>query len=251
MRVALPLGAVLLVIAAWHIGVVAFQVSPVVLPTPGKAFNALVANAGLLLDHSWTTFLEAAGGFALAVALGLLGAVLFTMVPPLSDALYPLVIVLKMVPLIALAPLLVNWFGTGAMSKVIMAATVAFFPVLVNSIRGLRAVSPTMYDIFDTLGATRWQVLWRLRLPSAVGWTFASLRVSAVFAVIGAVVAEFIGSSKGVGFFIKSASYYSYADQMVAGIAATAAVGGALYSVVLLAERALPWARWASSVGDA
>lgn len=243
-RVVLPFVAAAGLIAIWHVAVVLTDVSPVILPTPGAVVAELVARWDEILRHSAITFGEAAGGFALAAAVGLIGAVLFVLAPSLADAFYPLVVAVKMVPMIALAPLIVVWFGTGFASKVVMAGIVAFFPILVNALRGLHSVGRELQDLFATLSATRMQVLWRLRLPSAVGYTFAALRVAAVFAVIGAVVAEFIGANAGIGYFVKAASYYAATDRMLAGIVATAAVGALLYGIVLLIERSSPRWRW-------
>ncbi len=244
-RVVSPIAAAVLLLVTWHVVVVWGKVSPIILPTPGAVAFAFAEEGEAILIHSLWTLLEAASGFLLATAVGLIGATIFVLVPRLSDAIYPLVVALKMVPMIALAPLIVVWFGTGFMSKTIMAGTVAFFPVLVNALKGLRNVSTDEHDLFETLSAKRWQILWKLRLPSAVGYTFAALRVSAVFAVIGAVVAEFIGASKGIGYFVKSASYYSETDSMLAGILATALVGGALYGSTLMLERLSPRWQWA------
>jgi NitT/TauT family transport system permease protein len=247
-KVVFPVVAVAGLLLAWHFGVAWSDVSPVILPPPGDVLAELAERWRVILGHASLTFAEAAAGFVVAAIVGLVGAVVFVLFPPLGDAFYPLVVALKMVPMIALAPLIVVWFGTGFGSKVIMAAIVAFFPILVNALRGLRSVGPELHELFASLSATPGQVLWKLRLPSAVGYTFAALRVAAVFAVIGAVVAEFIGANAGIGYFVKAASYYAATDRMLAGILATALVGALLYSLVLGLERAFPW--WRTIAGS-
>lgn len=243
-RVFLPLVGAATLVVVWHASVALTSVSPVILPAPMAVVEELIANWDAILWHSAITFGEATGGFALAAAVGLIGAVVFVLFQRLADAFFPLVVAVKMIPMIALAPLIVVWFGTGYGSKVIMAAIVAFFPILINALRGLRDVGTELHDLFATLSATRTQVLLRLRLPSAVAYTFAALRVAAVFAVIGAVVAEFIGANAGIGYFVKAASYYAETARMMAGIVATAAVGACLYGIVLLIERSSPRWRW-------
>lgn len=237
-----PVAAAGVLLAAWWAFVTLSDVSPVLLPGPLAVAEAGVEAWSEILRHSGWTLLEALGGFVTATFLGVFGAIVFTLSPRLAAAFYPLVIALKMIPLIALAPLIVLWLGTGLVSKVAMAAIVAFFPILVNTLRGLSSVGQEQRELFQTLRASRTQTLLKLRLPSALGYMLAALRVSAVFAVIGAVVAEFIGASVGIGYFIKVASYYAATDRMIAGIIATGAVGIALYVPVLLIERMSP--RW-------
>jgi NitT/TauT family transport system permease protein len=237
-----PILATIGVVFAWHVAVTLGDVSPVILPTPMRVLTQLVGDVREIARNALLTLAEAAGGFVLATLVGILGAVVFVLFPRLADAFYPLVVAVKMIPLIALAPLIVVWFGTGFGSKVVMAAIVAFFPILVNALRGLRGVGRELEDLFATLSAGDLQVLWKLRLPSAIGYTFAALRVAAVFAVIGAVVAEFIGANAGIGYYVKAASYYAATDRMLAGIIATGLVGAILYGAVILLERASP--RW-------
>lgn len=239
-----PLVAIAVLVAVWDVAVRLTGVSPVLLPPPARVASSLVKHAGQIAGHSLLTFFEALGGFLLATGGGVVSAVIFVMSPTLSRAMYPILVGVKMIPLIALAPLIVVWFGTGHASKVVMAALVAFFPILVNALKGLREVGQEFHEVFETLNASRWQVLWKLRLPSALGYIFAALRVAAVFAVIGAVVAEFIGASAGIGYFVKAASYYAATDRMLAGIVATAAVGGALYGGVLAVEQVSPRWKW-------
>jgi NitT/TauT family transport system permease protein len=244
-RIAYPMAAVLILCLIWDASVVGFGVSPLILPRPLDVIRALVKYRADIFHHSLITLLESLAGFILAALAGMACAMIFVVSPKVAEAFYPILLAIKMIPLIALAPLVVVWFGTGFASKVIMSAVVSFFPVLVNGLQGLQSVGPDLYDIFSSLSAERWQILWKLRLPSAIGYMFAGLRVSVVFSLIGAMVAEFIGASNGIGYFIKSASYYSSSDSMMAGILATAMIGLAMYGGVVLLERASPRWSWA------
>jgi NitT/TauT family transport system permease protein len=238
-RLLAPVLAFLACLALWACVVRVFSFSPLVLPSPAAVAGALVRNAPSLAWNASVTFLEAFTGFLCALVVALSLAFLFHFSPLLEHSLYPYAITLKSIPLIALAPLVVVWFGTGFASKVALAAVISFFPILVNAVQGLAAVEQDAHDLFTSLSASRWQRLTKLELPTALPFVISGAKVAATFAVVGAVVAEFIGARSGIGFIVKTSSYYLDTDQTFAAIVVAALTGLSLFGLVTLAERYL------------
>lgn len=240
---AAPLVAMVTFIGAWALVVRTFSISPLILPSPGAVATRSMEQASYLAYHAGVTLLEAALGFVLggAVALGL--AVLFYYSRALERALYPYTIALKALPLVTLAPLAVVWFGGGIASKVVLAAVISFFPILVNTLDGLRSVGPEFNDLMHSLSATPTQTLRMVAFPHALPSIFSGLKVASTFAVVGAVVAEFVSAQSGIGYVVKSSSYYLDTDLTFAAIAVASLVGLAFFFGVRIVERrVLFWA---------
>ena len=195
-RVLIPLATLIALIAIWEIAGRIFHFNPVILPLPHDIALAFRSSAGSLFYNTGVTLLEAILGFTLGSGVAVLLAIAFTLSRKLSYAVYPFAVALKSTPLIAIAPLLVLWFGNGLESKVVMSALVAFFPVLVNMVDGLGAFEPEMNDLMRSLSATRWQILRKVKLPSALPNLFSALKVASSLAVVGAVIGEFTGATQ-------------------------------------------------------
>ncbi|MEJ7785180.1 MAG: ABC transporter permease [Solirubrobacteraceae bacterium] len=193
-------------------------------------------------NHIWVTAQEVVLGFLVANVLAFVIAVLFVQNRLIERGMYPLAIALKTTPIVAIAPLLVLWFGTGLLSKVIAAGLISFFPMLVNTIRGLRAAEPEAHELFTALRASRRQTFLRLQMPTSLPFVFAALKISASLAVVGAIVGEFVGAKAGLGFVILQSSYNFQTAQLFVAIIAAAVLGIALFGIVALAERAV--CRW-------
>jgi NitT/TauT family transport system permease protein len=223
--------AALLFIAAlvvWQIIVVALDVPRYIIPSPTEIGRELTAEGpSLSVDLGWT-MLEAFLGFLVGSAAAFLAAVVFVHVPIVERAAFPWAIVLQTVPIVAIAPLLTIWFGFTLVPKVVIAAIICFFPVLVNTARGLRSVSSQALELMSVLSARKSAIFWRLRVPSSLPYVFAGLRVAATLSVIGAIVAEFTGSDRGIGYVIVQASYRIDTRLMFAGIALSS-LGGILF----------------------
>lgn len=157
---------------------------------------------GLIFPHFMTTFIEVVAGFLIAMAVGVTFGTVIGLVPLVDRTIYPLVLAFQTVPKVAIAPLLIIWFGYGLHSKVVMAALIAFFPILVNTIVGLRTTDSRRLLLMQALKATPLQVYLKVRLPSMLPFLFASMEVAIVLAIIGAVVGEFVGASVGLGSLI-------------------------------------------------
>lgn len=240
--IAPPLAAFALVVGLWMALDALFGIREVIVPNPWEILQSIASNFSLVLTHTGITMLESVLGFLSGSMLGILIAILFTYSPLARKALYPYMIGIKATPVYALAPLLVLWFGNGIWSKVVVAALVAFFPVLVSMVKGLTSIERNHHDLFRSLGANKWQEFSKLRLPSSLPHLFPSLKVATTFSVVGATIGEFAGSSAGVGHLIVNASYYLDTSLMFAGIVAIS-VGGYLFFIAMemIEKRVVSW----------
>jgi NitT/TauT family transport system permease protein len=185
---------------------------------------------------------EAVGGFLLGCGMAFLMASVFVHVRLVERSLYPWAVVLQTVPIVAIAPLLTIWFGFGLSPKIVIAAIICFFPMLVNSTRGLRAISPQALELMRILSASRRDIFLRLRLPSSLPYVFSGLKVASTLSVIGAIVAEFTGADRGIGYLVVAASYRIDTRLMFAGIALSSAAGILFFNFISGLERLL--LRW-------
>jgi NitT/TauT family transport system permease protein len=226
--VAIPALALVVILGLWELADAVFKFNRIILPSPSQIARACVLNFHVLLSETGVTMFESVLGFLLGSGVAYLLAVAFVHSRTVQEAVYPYAIALKSTPLIAVAPLLVLWFGNGILSKVVMSALVAFFPVLVNSVSGLTGIDPEALDLMKSLSATRWQILTKIRVPNSLPYLFASLKIASSLAVVGAVIGEFTGSIRGVGHLINTASYYLETPLMFAAIAMIS-LGGVLF----------------------
>jgi ABC-type nitrate/sulfonate/bicarbonate transport system permease component len=225
----------LLILLEW--GLPALGVPAFIVPRPTQIWAELTASGNGLYRHAAVTAAAACLGLLLGIAFGCGLAVLFVLVRPLGDALYPWAIVTQTVPLAAIAPLLILWFGNGIASRIVTAALFAFFPILLSALQGLRRVDRERLDLLHSYGATRWQTLRLLRWPSALPTLFGGLKIAATSAVVGAVVGELAGANQGLGFVITVAGYHLETARTFAAVALASAISLLLYGVVVLIER--------------
>jgi NitT/TauT family transport system permease protein len=205
----LRLGLLAAVLAAWELLVRLLEVPAYILPTPTNIFIALyrgIAN-GLYLEHIWITLTETFLGFLLGTTFAFVLGVAVALSRRVEYFLYPFIVMFQSMPKVALAPLIIVWFGLGLTSKVVNAALVAFFPLMVNTIVGLRSADEDRVNLMKSLAATRGQVFWMLQLPNALPYIFAGLEIAMIFALIGAIVAEFVGAQSGLGMLIQSMNF--------------------------------------------
>jgi ABC-type nitrate/sulfonate/bicarbonate transport system permease component len=237
-----PLLFAALVLGLWQLYASVGNVSSATLPKPSEVARALVEERSLLLENAWATIEEILLGFALAIAVGLVLAVLIRSSRTIERAIYPWLVASQMVPIPAIAPLIVIWTGFDLRPKVIVIALVCFFPITVNTIDGLRAADPELLDLLKTLRAGRWQRFRKAQLPAALPFIFSGLKVAAAFSVIGAVFAEWVGSSEGLGYLILLLNNQTATTTMFAVIFVLAAIGISLFLFIRLLEHlALPW----------
>jgi ABC-type nitrate/sulfonate/bicarbonate transport system permease component len=237
-----PLLFAIAVLAAWQAYCVLADVKESTLPTPTEIATALWDNRQLLLDNAKVTLKEIAVGYLAAIALGVGLAVLISSSRAIERAVYPWLVVSQMVPIPAIAPIIVIWTGFDLRPKVIVIALVSFFPIAVNTIDGLRAAEPELLDLLKTLRAGRWQRFRKAQLPASLPFVFSGLKVGAAFSVIGAVFAEWVGASEGLGYLILLLNNQTATTEMFAAIVVLALIGIGLFLLVSLVERLLlPW----------
>jgi NitT/TauT family transport system permease protein len=233
--------AVLLFLVAWQLIVWLGDYPAFILPSPGRVYDkgVRVAGEGLLLWHAGVTLTEILGGLLLGLPTAVVLGYAMAKSRPLERLLSPYIVASQAVPIVALAPLLVIWFGTGRLSKVLVCALTIFFPMLVNTIVGVRSVDSDLRDLMRSLRATRWQTLTKLEVPSALPMLLGGLKVSMTLSVIGAVVGEFVAADRGLGFLINVARGNFDTPLMFVALFTLVVIALALYLVVVLAEALL------------
>ncbi|HKQ18065.1 MAG TPA: ABC transporter permease, partial [Solirubrobacterales bacterium] len=234
MRIVAPAAFALVVLAVWQLYTVVSNVPESSLPAPTEIARAGWEHRDLLIDNTWVTVEEILIGFALAIVLGVLLAILIRSSRTVERAVYPWLVVSQMVPVPAVAPIFVIWTGFDLRPKVMVVALVAFFPIAVNSIDGLRAADPQLLRLLRTLRASRWQQFRYARLPAALPFLFSGLKVAAALAVIGAVFGEWVGSSEGLGHLILVLNNATETATMFATIFVLSVIGVALFGLVIL-----------------
>jgi NitT/TauT family transport system permease protein len=238
-----PLLLILLVVI-WKLVIAAFDVSEFVLPQPEKVLNGigdLVQTDGFW-NHVRITLTETIVGFLIALVLGVgMGALLGHSVT-LERALRPAIVASQVVPKVALVPLFIIWFGFGMTSKIVIVTLLAFFPIMLNVMLGVRSVDPGHRELMRSLNAGKWATFWRLEYHSTLPYVLAGMEIGIVFAIIGAVVGEYLGGNEGLGYLIVASLNALNAEQLFAVIIVLTALGFALFLAVVALKRFLiPW----------
>ena len=240
----LPLGLLGLAAAGWQAYVWVNNTPIWFLPAPTDVVRELARSRALLWRHTWTTVQEVTLGYLLALVLGVTLAIVIAASRIVERAMYPVVIASQAVPIIALAPILLVWFGYGLTPKVIVVVLTCFFPIVVSMVDGLRAADPDALALLRSMGANRWQILRIVRAPAALPALFSGARIAAAVSVIGAIVGEWVGASSGLGYLMTRSAAQFQTPRLYAAVAIAAALGVALFALVALVERlALPWRR--------
>jgi NitT/TauT family transport system permease protein len=237
-----PLMAFLVVVTLWHLATVVFQIERFVLPGPLLVAKSAIKYGDELWSGFLTTGLEAIVGFLLSLAFGTLIACLFSQSPLIRRSLFPYAIFLQTVPIVAIAPLIVIWFGTGFQSVVLVSFIISLFPIITNATAGLLQVDPDLLDLFTLNNATRWQTLTKLRLPSAVPSIITGARIASGVAVIGAIVGEFFAgyvSRKGLGYLILQTAPQLKTDKLFATVFASTLLGLLIFTLVSVVGNAI------------
>lgn len=244
-RKALTVAVFVAVVAAWQLVVSALGVSHLIFPGPVGVARSVyeVFQSGEVWPHLGVTLYEILAGFALGAFAGFVLGALIGQSALLELVLYPYVVAFQTVPKVAVAPLFVLWFGFDTTSKVVITATIVFFPVLANTIVGLRSAPREQIDLMHAFTASGWHVFRMVRLPHALPYVFAGLDIGIVLAVIGAIVGEFVGAQAGLGYLILQRNFSMDAAGMFAILIVLSAIGIVLHGVVkAIARRVVFWA---------
>lgn len=202
-----PLIFFLALLALWELLVEIIKVPAFILPPPRDLYTAFVDKFYILYKHALITFLEAVGGFALSFILGVGFAISVVYSRHLHNTIYPLIVILYAMPKSAFAPLMVIWIGYGLFSKMAIAFLVAFFPIVVNTVLGLKEVEPELLDLARINKGSQFDIFRKIRLPNSLPYMFAGVKVALVLSVTGAIVAEFVAANEGLGYLILQANY--------------------------------------------
>jgi ABC-type nitrate/sulfonate/bicarbonate transport system permease component len=241
-RVLPPLVFSLVVLGAWQAYTVLADISPLLLPSPWDVVRSVVDNASLFARNAVVTLQEILLGFALGATAGITLAVLLAYSRLAERAVYPWLVASQMVPIVAVAPILVVWFGFTIVPKVVVVGLVCFFPVVVNTTDGLKSVDPEMVRLMRTLGMSRPRIMRSVRVPSALPYVFSGLKVAMALSVIGAVFGEWVGSSEGLGYLMLALNNQLATTELFGAVLVLSVMGIILFFLVGLAERlVIPW----------
>lgn len=242
-----PLVFLVVVIAGWHAATVAFHIPQYLVPKPLAVWSVTVERFDRLASATGLTAAAALAGFGMSVVIGTTVAFAFSQSRLLRSSCQPYAVFLQTVPIVAIAPIIITWFGYGFRSVVLVSFVISLFPIITNATTGLISVDRELSELFQLLNATRWQTFSRLRLPNAVPWVVAGARTSSGLAVIGAIVGEFFagyGSNRyGLGYLIRQTSEQARTDELFAAVIASTLLGIAIFSGVNLVSGTL-LARW-------
>ncbi|WP_027141503.1 ABC transporter permease [Mesorhizobium sp. WSM3626] len=231
-----------LVLVAWELYANHSGVKPTVLPAPSRVFEQAMLNRDALLDNAIPTMRATLIGFACSLSAAFALSMLVDFFQPLRRALFPVFIVSQTLPLVAIAPLVVLWFGFGLTPKIMLVALVTFFPMLVALVQGYEATEVEIGQMLRAMGAGRWRVFMLARLPSALPYFFAGLKISITYAVVGAIFAEYAGAAKGLGIYMLNAKNNFRPDLVLAAVGVSAALTLVLFGLTALLQRlAMPW----------
>ncbi len=230
-----PVMLLVVVVAAWHLAVAGWDIKPFLVPRPARVWHAAHENANALLMAAGLTASAALSGFACSLVLGTLIACVFSQSGVIRRSCYPYAIFLQTVPIIAIAPLIVVWFGAGFRSVVLVSFIISLFPIITNGTTGLLAIDPDLLDLFRLYRASRWQVLWKLRLPHAVPFLVTGARTSSGLSVVGAIVGEFFAGYQserhGLGYVILQTSAQLNTAKLFAAVITSTLLGLAIFGL--------------------
>ncbi len=249
--IAIPASLILAFLALWEGAVRAFHVPSYILPTPSRVFVAFGTHFSTLARHGATTLAEIVLGLALATLLGFLLAVALFHSRSLERGLRPFIVASQMIPVFAIAPLLVVWLGFGIWPKVVVTTLIGFFPVLISELDGLRTAKRETIDLLLSMGATRRQLLTKLLLPASLPSLFSGLKLAATLSVVGATIGEWVGARRGLGLLMLESNARLRVDVVFAAIFMLTLIGLLLFFMLRIIERrALRWRDSAPSDAD-
>ncbi len=241
-----PLLGVTAILAIWQLYTSLSGITPLVLPSPMEIASVSVRRYDLLLQQTWPTLVETVLGFGLALLIGIPLAVFVANSRLFNLVLYPILVATQSIPKVAIAPIILVWFGLGISSKLALAFLVAFFPIVVDTATGLQATPPGLLEVSRALCASPLQVFFKVQMPAALPFIFSGSKVAITLAVIGAVIGEFVGSAAGLGNLVMAANSQLDGPLAWAALVWLSALGILLFAAVALVERLMmPWERTA------
>jgi ABC-type nitrate/sulfonate/bicarbonate transport system permease component len=232
-----PIIFLVVILGLWEGAVFVFHTPAWLLPAPSQIFRRFLISSTLPY-HTGLTLMEALTGFSLSAILGITISAGIVHSKFLERGVFPYIIVSNAIPIIAVIPLLTIWFGYGILPKILIAAIISFFPIVTNTTRGLKAADPRIMDFVHSINATRWEVFSKVQFPSALPYIFAAFKISASLSLVGAVVAEFYGSDRGLGFLVITSATQLQTDLLFVSITVLAVLGVCLFAIFGQLEKA-------------
>jgi NitT/TauT family transport system permease protein len=241
-RLLLPPLAILGIVVLWDAIIRIFKIPPYVIPTPASVWQALIRERARLVENSIPTIFESLGGFTLGNVVAILTAVAFVYNKTLGRTFYPVAVAIRTLPIVAIAPILVLLLGNGYAPKIAIAGLITFFPTLVNMVEGLEAADPQALELMHVLSASKGEVFRHVRWPSSLPYLFSALRIASTSSVLGAIVAEWIGTNKGLGYLIVLTTYDFRTALLYASMAVASALALSFFFLISVLEWLL--VRW-------
>ena len=237
-----PVLLVVALLVGWWAVTKAELVAPYILPSPGDTWLAAQQNAAYLAQNTWVTTWETVIGFVIATVVGIFFAVMMIYSSSFEKTVYPLILFAQVVPKIAIAPLFIVWLGFGPSPKILVAVLMAFFPIVISGLAGLRSVDPEILELTSTMGASKFRTFMKVRFPASLPQLMSGLKVAATLAVTGAVVGEFVGANEGLGYVILQANGSLDTAMLFAALIIMSLLGIVLFAIIEIAEKLLiPW----------
>lgn len=238
----LPFLLIIVLLFVWQ-GISYFQMVPTyLLPSPISVVQAFIADFGTLMANAGVTLLEAFWGLLIGVISGVLIAIVMDLFTPLYKTVYPLLVISQTVPAVAIAPLLILWFGYGMLPKIVLITITTFFPVAVEMLSGFRSTDPDLIHLMNTMGATKWKLYYYVKFPNSLNHFFASLKISVSYAIVSAVISEWVGGFSGLGVYMtRVMKSYAY-DKMFAVIFLISGLSLLLiWLLTFIQHKIMPW----------
>lgn len=240
--ISLPIIFSISLIVIWELIIKVLEIEKYIMPTPSDIIKALYENFGAMMPHIIATLFESVVGFGIAVLLALILAIIMDLLPMVKKAIYPVFIISQTVPVIALAPLFIIWFGFGALPKIIVVVIVCFFPIVISISDGLEGVDKDLINHFKLMGASKLKRFFHLKLPYGIINFFSGLRIAATYSIMGAVIGEWLGGDKGLGVYMTRARSTYALDKMFAAIVVIVLMSMIMFYIIGKVEKVLtPW----------
>lgn len=238
----LPVIFIIFLIGVWQAAVTLGNIQSFILPSPVNVVKALMADFNIMKEHILTTFIEGVTGLLISIVLALILAVIMDLQPKIKKAVYPVLVISQTIPVIALAPLFIIWFGFGMMPKVIIVVIMCFFPIVISISDGMENVDKDLINHFKLMGASKIQRFIHLKLPYGLINFFAGLKIAATYSIMGAVVGEWIGGQTGLGVYMTRAKSSYAIDKMFAAILVIVIMSMLLFVLIeAISKLCMPW----------
>lgn len=235
-------GTIAGVVLFWHLAVVGFAIPPYLLPPPVAIAEFITLKWQFLIQHAWLTTYESLCGFLLSIAIGIPLAILVVWSKVMDRIITPFLVLSQTFPKVAIAPLLIIWFGLGILPKILVSFLVSFFPIVIEGITGMRSVETEMMELIHSMQANQFQIFWKVRLPHSLPYVFGGLKVAIAFAIVGAVVGEWVGANQGLGYLLLWANANLDTPMLFSVLIVLMAMGVILYYLIVWLESlTIPW----------